>query len=73
VAIIGLAGGALGYGLGAGLAGAIGVWVFGAPIVPHPLLLPAVLGVAVGIALLGVLVPLRDALRVRPMVTLRGD
>jgi putative ABC transport system permease protein len=72
-ALTGLAGGGLGYFLGTGLAGMIGVWVFAAPTVAEPLLLPAILGVAVGIALLGVLVPLRDALRVRPVVTLRGE
>ncbi len=71
--ITGLAGGGLGALLGAVLARAIGVWVFAAPIVPSPLLLPAILAVGLGIALLGVLVPLRDALRVPPVVTLRGE
>lgn len=71
--VAGLAGGGLGALVGAALARAIGVWVFGTPIVPHPLLLPAVLGVAVGIALLGVSVPLRGALRVAPALALKEE
>jgi putative ABC transport system permease protein len=72
-AITGLAGAALGWLLGAGLAAAIGYAVFGSPIVPHPLILPAVAIVATVIALVGVLLPLRAVLRARPAGTLAGE
>ncbi|HLC40945.1 MAG TPA: ABC transporter permease [Methylomirabilota bacterium] len=70
--VTGVGGGALGYLLGAALARMIGLWVFETPIVLHPLLLPGTLGVAVVIALLGTLAPVRGALRLSAVATLRG-
>lgn len=70
--VIGLAGGALGYVVGTALAITLGLWVFDGPIVPNPLLFPVVLGAGVALVLFGVLVPVRDVLRVDPISSLRG-
>ncbi len=71
--IAGLGGGSLGALAGTALARAVGVAVFATPIAPHLLLVPAILVVAVGIALLGIALPLRHALRIEPAMTLRED
>jgi len=68
--ITGLLGGLLGSLLGAGLVRVIGTWVFESALSLHPLLLPATLATAVVIALLGALLPVRDALRVSAVAAL---
>ncbi len=70
--VCGLVGGGLGSGAGLVLARFIGTQVFQAPIVPNPVTVPFVLGLAVFVALLGAVVPTRRAARLDPVVTLRG-
>lgn len=69
----GLLGGALGYAAGLGLASVMGQAVFASCLTFNPLLLPITLGIAVAIAVLGSLAPVRQAMQVNPVVTLRGE
>jgi len=70
--LCGVVGGFVGAGAGLVLARLIGTWVFQAPIVPNPVTVPFVLGLALVIALLGAALPTRQAARLDPVVTLRG-
>ncbi len=70
-ALQGLIGGLAGYGAGVLLARYVGISVFGArPEIP-PALLPLVLLLAMAVALLGALSPLRAAVRYSPAVVLK--
>ena len=69
---VSLAGGALGWLAGTGAAALIRGDAFAAPASAQPLLLPAALAVAAGVALAGTLGPLRLALRLDPVEVLRG-
>ncbi|MCL5957988.1 MAG: FtsX-like permease family protein, partial [Chloroflexi bacterium] len=71
-ASIGVAGGALGYFGGLGLAGYIGAKVFNASFAPNPLLLPVAILLAVVVALLGSALPIRSAMKMEPISLLRG-
>ena len=71
-ALVGLAGGALGWALGSLAATALRGGGPGLAPGPAPLLLPIALALALGIALLGTLGPLRLALRLDPAQVLRG-
>jgi putative ABC transport system permease protein len=71
--LLALIGGAIGFLFGAGLARVLGASVFGTPASPRIILLPVVLGLAVLVALLGGLIPLRRAARFDPAPILRGE
>lgn len=70
--LIGLAGGLLGYLVGLGLAGFIGRQVFAAAVSLPPVILPVTLALALGVALLGSAQPVRHAVRLEPVMLLRG-
>ena len=71
-ALIGLAGGAAGFLLGAGLAQGLARWVFTAqPAVPV-IVFPITLLLALGVTLAGSALPARQAVRLDPVVLLRG-
>ncbi len=70
--LVSLAGGALGWLAGTGAAALIRGDAFAAPATAQPLLLPAALVVAGGVALAGTWGPLRLALRLDPIEVLRG-
>ena len=72
-AIIGALGGAAGFVVGLALAQVIGISVFSTPIGLHALVLPAVMGLAVAVALLASLLPVRRAVGVEPAIVLRGE
>jgi putative ABC transport system permease protein len=72
-ALLALAGGAIGFVLGVGLAWILGQSVFGTPSSLRMVLLPVVLGLATVIAILGSLIPLRRAARFQPAPILRGE
>lgn len=69
----GILGGILGFGVGFALAFFVGRSVFADTITFNPLVLPLTLAIAIGVAVLGSLVPVRQAMRVNPVVTLRGE
>ncbi|HEY4682195.1 MAG TPA: ABC transporter permease [Candidatus Acidoferrales bacterium] len=73
MAVVALAGGAIGYGGGILLAQAIGRSVFGAAVEPKMVLFPLVLGIAVAVAVAGSLLPVARALRTEPAAVLRGE
>ena len=69
----GILGGLLGYGAGFALAAVVGQSVFANTITFNPWVLPMSLALAIGVAVLGSLAPVRQAMRVDPVVTLRGE
>jgi putative ABC transport system permease protein len=69
----GILGGILGYGAGLALAALVGRYVFVDVIAFNLTMLPIALVLAVGIAMLGSLVPVLQATQVNPVVTLRGE
>ena len=71
--VYGILGGLLGYGAGLALGAMVGQSVFAAAITFNPLVLPITLALAIGVAVLGSLAPVRQAMRVNPVVTLRGE
>ncbi len=71
--LLAIAGGAVGFFVGAGLARFLGESVFGTPAAPRLILFPVVLALAAVIAMVGSLIPLRRAAHFRPAVILRGE
>jgi putative ABC transport system permease protein len=71
-AILALAGGLAGSAGGAWLARAISASVFGAPVAIRPVSIPLAIACALGITLLGSLMPLRRIIGFRPAEVLRG-
>ncbi len=71
--VFGLLGGILGYGVGFALTEFVVRSVFADALAFNVTVLPLTLGLAVGVAVLGSLLPVRQALRVNPVVTLRGE
>jgi putative ABC transport system permease protein len=71
--MLALAGGTIGFLLGAALARVLGSSVFGSPAPPRLVLLPVVLGLAALVALVGSLIPLRRAAHFDPAPILRGE
>ncbi|MGB0036681.1 MAG: ABC transporter permease, partial [Candidatus Acidiferrales bacterium] len=71
--LLAMAGGAIGFVLGVGLARILGASVFGTPASLRLVLLPVVLGLAAFVAIAGSLIPLRRASRFRPALILRGE
>ncbi|MGA7839619.1 MAG: ABC transporter permease, partial [Candidatus Acidiferrales bacterium] len=71
--LLAIAGGAIGFFVGAGFARFLGESVFGTPAAPRLILLPVMLSLAAIIAMVGSLIPLRRAAHFRPAVILRGE
>jgi putative ABC transport system permease protein len=71
--MLAFAGGAVGFVFGALLARVLGASVFGSPASPRLVLLPVVLGLAVLVAVVGSLIPLRRAAHFNPAPILRGE
>jgi putative ABC transport system permease protein len=71
--MLAIAGGALGFVLGAALARILGESVFGIPATLRIVLLPVVLGLAAIVAITGSLIPLRRASHFNPAPILRGE
>jgi putative ABC transport system permease protein len=71
--LLAIAGGAIGFVIGAVLARSLGASVFGTPASPRLILLPVVLGLAAIVAFVGSLVPLQRASHFNPAPILRGE
>ncbi len=69
--VIGLAGGTLGYLLSLGISDYLGTAVFGAALEQQGFLLPISLAVSVLIAAIGVYLPIRRAMAIKPAVALK--
>ncbi len=73
MSIIGIVGGIIGYGVGIGLAQLIGNAVFNSKIAISVEMLPVTIITAIVITLLGGMVPVKNALKIDPVVVLRGQ
>jgi putative ABC transport system permease protein len=71
--LLAVAGGAIGFVLGATLARSLGASVFGTPASPRLILAPVVLGLAAIVAFVGSLIPLQRASHFNPAPILRGE
>lgn len=71
--LLAIAGGAIGFAIGAVLARSLGTSVFGTPASPRLVLFPVVLGLAAIVAFMGSLIPLRRASHFNPAPILRGE
>jgi putative ABC transport system permease protein len=71
--LLALAGGAIGFLVGVGLAWILGESVFGTPTSLRIVLLPVVLALAAMIAIVGSLAPLWRAANFQPAAILRGE
>jgi putative ABC transport system permease protein len=71
--LLALVGGLAGYAAGIGFARLLGETVFGAPSQPRLIVLPAVLGLAIVVTLLGSALPLWQAAQFNLAATLRGE
>ncbi|HXT73876.1 MAG TPA: ABC transporter permease [Candidatus Angelobacter sp.] len=71
--LLAIAGGCLGFLLGAGLARELGETVFGVATLPRLIVLPIILAAAAAVALLGSWIPLYRAAHVSPAPILRGQ
>lgn len=70
---VGLAGGALGYGLGSFLAERLAKAVFGSPVSVHWVILPGALALALVVTIIGSAVPLRRGLKMPAAMALRSE
>ncbi|KUO58422.1 MAG: hypothetical protein APF84_01635 [Gracilibacter sp. BRH_c7a] len=73
VAAIGVIGGIIGYGLGIGLAQVIGNAVFNSTVAINVIVLPVTIIIAIGITMIGSMIPIRNALKIDPVIVLRGE
>jgi putative ABC transport system permease protein len=71
--LLAIAGGLFGFVIGLELAWVLGASIFGSPASPQWVLLPVILGIASVVAVLGSLIPLRQAARFDPAPILRGE
>lgn len=71
--LLAIAGGLFGFVIGLALAWVLGASIFGSPASPQWVLLPVILGIASIVAVLGSLIPLRQAARFDPAPILRGE
>jgi putative ABC transport system permease protein len=70
--LIGLAGGLVGYLLSLGISGYLGYKVFGSGLEQRGILFPVSMAVSVLISVMGVYLPIRRALSIRPAIVLKG-
>ena len=71
--MLAVAGGAVGFVLGVGFARVLGTSVFGSPAPPRLILLPAIMGIAAVVAIVGSLIPMWRASHLNPAPVLRGE
>ena len=71
--IIGLLGGIIGFIIGIILSQFIGMSVFNTTISPRIEIIPLILLLSIGVALLASIIPVRRAVKVEPAIVLRGE
>lgn len=71
--LMALAGGTIGFFVGATLAHRVGQSIFGSSITVHPVVMAVVIGAALAVTFLGSAGAVRKAMRFDPAVVLRGD
>ena len=71
--IIGLLGGIIGFIIGIILSQFIGMSVFNTTISPRIEIIPLILILSIGVALLASIIPVRRAVKVEPAIVLRGE
>jgi len=71
--MLAIAGGAIGFLAGIGLARILGETVFGTPASPRFVLFPVILGLSAVVAIAGSLIPLQRAAHFSPATILRGE
>jgi putative ABC transport system permease protein len=67
------AGGVVGFAAGAWLARVLGHTIFGSAITVEPVLLPVILGIAIGVTFIGSAAAIRRAVKYDPVRALRGE
>lgn len=73
IGAIGIIGGIIGYGAGIGLAQLIGDAVFNSKVMINVIVFPVTILIAIGITMIGSLIPIRSALKIDPVVVIRGE
>jgi putative ABC transport system permease protein len=71
--VIGVAGGIPGYLLGLALSQFIGLEVFSVEVTPRAIVIPVTILVSILITVAGSLIPIRKAVKIDPIITLRGE
>jgi putative ABC transport system permease protein len=71
--LLACAGGVVGFAAGAWLARALGRSIFGSAITVDPVLLPMILGIAIGVTFIGSAAAIRRAVKYDPVRALRGE
>lgn len=71
--LIGTVGGLFGYLLGLALSQFIGLEVFSVKVTPRAIVIPVTILVSVLVTVIGSLIPIRKAVAIDPIITLRGD
>lgn len=71
--LIGIIGSIPGYLLGLALSQFIGLEVFSVKVTPMPIVLPITIFVSVMVTVIGSLIPIRKAIEIDPIITLRGE
>lgn len=72
-AIIGTIGGFVGFFIGFLLAQLLGRSVFDTSISLHPIVLPIVVAISIGVSLAASAIPIKRAVKIEPVIVLRGD
>jgi len=72
-AILGLIGGVVGFFVGFLLAQILGTSVFGTSISLHLIVLPIVVAISIGVVLVASAFPVRRAVKIEPVIVLRGE
>lgn len=70
---IGAIGGILGYAVGLGMAQIIGMSVFDSAISPRWIVFPIILAMSVAVAIFASMLPVRRAIKIDPVIVLRGE
>ena len=71
--LVGVVGGGLGYFIGIIGAQFVGILVFNSLVTPQLIVLPIIIGISSIVSLLSSIIPIRRALKIEPVIVLKGD